>query len=125
MHEPELVVFFKDFLAGALPSTAGARLFKLSAQVSLGALLSSRSRASRNTFDRKITDFVVCDKAFQVLAVAELDSSNWGSEARDLLLTAAGYRVLRYSRISNIERVQADFTPAALWGVAVKMLFGH
>lgn len=29
-----------------------------------GALLSSRSRASRNTFDRKIADFVVCDKTF-------------------------------------------------------------
>lgn len=98
-------------LIGALPHCI------VLAQVSFGALLSSRSRASRNTFDRKIADFVVCDKAFQVLAIVELDDgSHRGNEARDatrdLLLTAAGYRVLRYSRIPNIDRVQADFTPA-------------
>lgn len=79
----------------------------MQAQVSLGALPSSRSRASRNTFDRKIADFVVCDKAFQVLATVELDDSHWGSKARDtardLLLTAAGYRVLRYNRIPDID----------------------
>ena len=51
---------------------------------------------------------MVCDKAFQVLATVKLDDSHWGRKARDtardLLLTAAGYRVLRYSRIPDIDR---------------------
>lgn len=87
------------------------------AQVSFGALLTARGRATRNRFDRKIADFVVCDKALQVLAVIELDdSSHRGREskdaARDKLLIDAGYRVLRYPRIPNAEKVLADFTPA-------------
>lgn len=84
------------------------------AQVSFGALLTARARAVRNSFDRKIADFVVCDKAFQVLAVIELDdASHKGKaardEARDALLTQVGYRVLRYSQVPDIDRVLADF----------------
>lgn len=87
-------------------------------QVSFGALLTARSTATRNRFDRKIADFVVCDKALQVLAVIELDdSSHRGKEgkdaARDKLLQDAGYRVIRYPRIPNAEKVTADFAPAA------------
>ena len=86
------------------------------AQVSFGALLTARAYAARNTFDRKIADFVVFDRGFQVLAVIELDdSSHKGKEARDAqrdaLLTQAGYRVLRYPRIPDIDRVKADFAP--------------
>lgn len=89
------------------------------AQVSFGALLTARGRATRNRFDRKIADFVVCDKALQVLAIIELDdSSHRGREgndaARDKLLQDAGYRVLRYPRIPNGERVQADFSPLSV-----------
>lgn len=84
------------------------------AQVSFGALLTARSRATRNRFDRKVADFVVCDKALQVLAIIELDDkSHRGREfkdaARDKLLQDAGYRVIRYPRIPNIEKVRADF----------------
>ena len=87
------------------------------AQMSFGALLTARGRGTRNRFDRKIADFVVCDRALQVLAVIELDdSSHRGKEgrdaARDKLLQDAGYRVIRYPRIPNAERVQADFAPA-------------
>lgn len=87
------------------------------AQVSFGALLTARSRGARNRFDRKIADFVVCDKAMQVLAVIELDdNSHRGREGqdtvRDKLLQDAGYRVIRYRRIPNVEKVQADFSPA-------------
>jgi len=83
------------------------------AQVSFGALLNAKSQATRNTFDRKIADFVVCDRAFQVLTVVELDdSSHKGKEeqdaSRDSLLTKAGYRVLRYPRIPDIDQVQRD-----------------
>ena len=85
-------------------------------QVSFGALLMAKTRAVRNTFDRKIADFVVCTKAFDVLAAVELDdSSHRGNEAkdarRDALLKAAGYRVLRYARIPDVDRVRQDFAP--------------
>lgn len=71
----------------------------------------------RNTFDRKRADFVICEKSFKVVAIVELDdSSHDGKKARDekrdaKLLTTAGYRVLRYRGIPDIDRVQADFSP--------------
>lgn len=97
-------------LKGALPE------LNVLAQVSFGALLTAKSRPARNTFDRKIADFVVCDAAFQVLAVVELDdSSHKGRErqdaSRDSLLTTAGYRVLRYPRVPDIDKVRSDFFP--------------
>lgn len=102
----EQAMFFR--LQGALPS-----LIVLS-QVSFGALLTAKSRGTRNTFDRKRADFVICDKSFKVLAVVELDdSSHDGREEqdanRDKLLTDAGYRVLRYRSIPDVEQVAGDF----------------
>lgn len=90
--------------------------FVVLAQVSFGALLTARAYAVRNTFDRKIADFVVCDRAFQVLAVIELDDASHKGKAekdseRDALLTSTGYRVLRYANIPDIDRVRADFAP--------------
>lgn len=104
----EQAMYFR--LSGALPD-----LIVLS-QVSFGALLSAKSTAARNTFDRKRADFVICEKSFKVVAIVELDdSSHDGRKARDdkrdAQLTAAGYRVLRYRGIPNIDRVQADFAP--------------
>jgi hypothetical protein len=97
-------------LQGALPD-----LIVLS-QVSFGALLTARTWAARNTFNRKRADFVICEKSFKVVAIVELDdSSHDGNEARDeqrdAQLINAGYRVLRYRGVPNIERVQADFAP--------------
>lgn len=90
--------------------------FVILAQVSFGALLTARAQAARNTFDRKTADFVVCDKAFQVLAVIELDDASHKDKAakdsaRDTLLTDAGYRVLRYSNVPDLDRVRLDFAP--------------
>ncbi|MGJ7524063.1 DUF2726 domain-containing protein [Variovorax sp. GB1P17] len=87
-------------------------------QVSFGALLTARTRAARSTFSRKIADFVVCDRAFKVVAVIELGDkkSRTGTSQRDAerdaLLTEAGYRVLRYQRVPDIGRVEADFDPS-------------
>lgn len=86
------------------------------AQVSFSALLTARAYAARNTFDRKIADFVVCDKAFQVLAVIELDDASHKGKtdkdaARDAMLVSAGYRVLRYPNIPDLDRVRSDFLP--------------
>lgn len=85
-------------------------------QVSFGALITAKSRAARNLFDRKIADFVVCDDALQVVATIELDDSSHRNKAdsdkrRDELLTGAGYRVLRYKNIPDIDKVKADFAP--------------
>lgn len=85
-------------------------------QVSFGALLTARTRAARSSFSRKIADFVVCDRAFKVVAVIELgDKSRKGQSQedseRDVLLMDAGYRVLRYKRVPDIDRVEADFDP--------------
>ena len=90
------------------------------AQVAFSALLETKNRAVRNRFDRKVADFVLCDKAFTVLAVIELDdSTHKGREladrARQELLTGAGYRVLRYGAVPDAARLQADvFPPAAV-----------
>lgn len=97
------------------------------AQVSFSALLTARSYAARNTFDRKVADFVVCDKAFRVLAVVELDdSSHRGREkedgARDALLSGAGYRIVRYTRVPDVLQVQEDFTAPAAVTVPAELL---
>ena len=89
------------------------------AQVSFSALLTARAYAVRNTFDRKVADFVICDAAFQVIAVVELDDSSHKGRARedgsrDALLTDAGYRVVRYPRVPDIEQVKADFVAPAV-----------
>lgn len=100
-------------LTQALPDTV------VLAQVSFGSLLTATSKGARNRFDRKIADFVICNRAHQVLAIIELDdSTHKGQEARDAardkLLIDAGYRVVRYARIPDIERVRADFLEASL-----------
>lgn len=82
-------------------------------QVAFGAMLTAKGGASRNSFDRKIADFVVTNKGFKVLAAIELDdSSHKGKEEkdadRDAILIEAGYKVLRYATIPEIEKLQSD-----------------
>lgn len=96
-------------LTGALPNK------RVLVQVSFGALLTAKSRPARNTFDRKIADFVICDFAMNVIAVVELDDASHRSKEeqdklRDSLLSNAGYRVLRYKNIPDIDQLQSDFT---------------
>lgn len=85
------------------------------AQVSFGALLSTTGQATRNKFNRKIADFVVLDKSYNVVAIVELDdSSHKGREKqdaeRDAMLIEAGYRVIRYSRTPDLDKVKVDFS---------------
>jgi hypothetical protein len=87
------------------------------AEVSFGALLIAKGGASRYSFSQKRADFVLLDKAFRVLAAIELDdSSHKGKEqrdeARDAMLIAAGYRVLRYKTIPDSDRLRADVIEA-------------
>ncbi|WP_235985908.1 DUF2726 domain-containing protein [Acinetobacter baretiae] len=83
------------------------------AQVSFGAILWTRSQAIRNRFNRKIVDFVVCDQAFNVVAVIELDdASHKGNEQkdieRDMLLNEAGITVFRYTFTPESSKILKD-----------------
>lgn len=91
------------------------------AQVAFSALITSKGYASRNRFNRKVADFVVLDKAYNVVAIVELDdSSHKGKEdkdaTRDALLLEAGYKVIRYPRTPDMDKVKTDF--AALLNAA-------
>lgn len=85
-------------------------------QVAFSALITSRQPATRNGFNRKMADFVLCSKAFDVLAVIELDDSSHKNRERedadrDEWLTKAGYRVVRYPQIPEEAKLLADFMP--------------
>jgi very-short-patch-repair endonuclease len=60
-----------------------------------------------------VADFVICNKAFEVQAVIELDdASHKGRELQDekriSTLLQAGHKVLRYKTVLNIETLQKD-----------------
>lgn len=87
--------------------------YSVLAQVSFSAMITSTGQATRNRFNRKMADFVICDKAFNVVAVVELDdSSHKGREdkdaERDEMLKEAGLKVIRYKRTPSTEQVRKD-----------------
>jgi very-short-patch-repair endonuclease len=76
------------------------------AQVSLSALLTASHRSTRGRFERQFANFVVCSREFDVLALIELDDASHARDAaevaaRDGMLAAAGYRVLRFKRVPS------------------------
>lgn len=78
------------------------------AQVAFSSLLDTSDRPTRNTFDRKVADFVLCDKAFTVLATIELDDASHNGRrardaARDALLTKAGIPVMRFKNVPDAD----------------------
>lgn len=82
--------------------------------VGLFGVITSRQPATRNGFNRKMADFVLCSKAFDVLAVIELDDSSHKNREREDAdryewLTKAGYRVVRYPQIPEEAKLLADF----------------
>ena len=83
-------------------------------QMPFSAILETRDWPTRSTFDRKVADYVVCSRAFEVIAVIELDdASHRGREAKDArrqnLLEKAGYRVIRYQNLPDADEVIRDF----------------
>ncbi|WP_255370354.1 DUF2726 domain-containing protein [Roseateles sp. YR242] len=86
------------------------------AQVAFSALITTKDRPTRATFDRKVCDFVLCSKAFDVQAVIELDDASHKGRAeadakRAAILTSAGYRVERFSQVPNEDELRARFSP--------------
>lgn len=87
-------------------------------QVAFSALLTAKDLPTRQRFNRKVADFVLTTKAFEVLAVIELDdASHRGREVhdsrRDFMLEQAGYRVLRFKHVPDVVDVQQAVRPVA------------
>lgn len=83
------------------------------AQVAFSALITHDQYKIRNLFNRKVTDFVILDQKFEVIAVVELDDpSHIGKEkedaGRDAMLEEAGYRVFRYTEIPSTHQLRKD-----------------
>src|SRR5262249_27946649 len=97
------------------------------AQVAFSALLTARSTGVRNTFDRKVADFVICSKAFEILGVVELDDATHrekrdGDAKRDALLQEAGYKVVRYANVPDAAEVARDFAPPPVAPTAARAI---
>jgi anaerobic ribonucleoside-triphosphate reductase len=86
------------------------------AQVSFSALMTGKTQSDRNKFNRKMADFVLCSKAFEVIAVIELDDSSHAGRRtqdadRDAMLVSVGYRVIRFKKTPNIDEVKTAVYP--------------
>lgn len=85
------------------------------AQVSFSALLDAKTQRARNRFNQKTADFVICDKAFNVVAEVELDDSSHNGRSkqdanRDNMLKDAGYKVIRFNNVPTVAAIQSALT---------------
>lgn len=92
-------------LSSALPE------YVVLAQVALSALLTTNSRPTRNRFDRKVADFVICSKQLAVVTVIELDDSSHDNKKekdadRDAMLKNAGYHTIRYKNVPDSQTIR-------------------
>ncbi len=83
------------------------------AQVAFSALITSDDYKIRQKFNRKVTDFVVLNTQFEVIAIIELDDPTHlykeeEDRQRDAMLKEAGYRIIRYTEIPTIRQLQKD-----------------
>ncbi len=83
------------------------------AQVAFSALITHDNMKMRAKFNRKVTDFVLLDQSYKVIAIIELDDpTHIGKEQedaeRDAMLIAAGYMVMRYTEIPTVRQLQRD-----------------
>jgi Protein of unknown function (DUF2726) len=114
---------FFQRLQRALPS------YHVFPQVSFAALLTDDGRLSakarwsvRAKFDRKIADFVICERgSLKVVALIELDDRTHSSSSdrkRDAITKAAGYQTIRFqSKQKPTEaEIAALFRHAQAWG---------
>jgi very-short-patch-repair endonuclease len=98
---PNELEFFNR-LRHAVPHLLVFPQMAMSAIVTDDGRLRSRARWKlRARFDRKICDYVVCDRQqLRVIAIVELDDilhNPIADRARDAVTTAAGYRTFRFS----------------------------
>lgn len=105
LKKPLLTDNEKEFFGRLIEALPDFHVFP---QVAMGAILmpavSRQDRSNyyriRGTFSQKIVDYVVCDKAMNIVALIELDDrthSTEKDERRDAMTKQAGYVVLRYN----------------------------
>jgi hypothetical protein len=109
---PRELEFFER-LRGQLPDVL------IHPQVAMSAVVDVKggTRAGRNVFDKKVLDFVVCDRFGNVLYAIELDDKSHASASarrrdvvKDDVAKAAGLHLLRYSSIKTpAEQLRRDF----------------
>ena len=116
LTEPEQVLYWR--LCEAFPEHV------VLSQVALSQLLQVDSEKDRqavfNRISQLVADFVVCTKAFEVVAVIELDDRSHETAARAAAdarktqaLAAAGYRLVRLhvSRMPSLAELQSRVPP--------------
>ena len=116
LTEPEQVLYWR--LREACPDHV------VLAQVALSQFVRARRgtghQATFNRFSRLVADFVVCTKAFEVVAVLELDDRSHDSADRAAadarkseVLAAAGYRLIRVrvSKMPSVPELRALLAP--------------
>ena len=108
MTAHELVLYKK------LTSLLQSSQYSVLSQVSMGAMIKTRSglsrsesQSARNRYDRKIVDFVIIDGNGKTKLIIELDDSSHISSRdadRDKLTASAGYKTERLRRAHKITR---------------------
>lgn len=93
-------------LAEAFPAPS----FVVLAAVNPGALLDPKGGASLSKYAQRRAGLVLLDRTFLVLAIIEVDDDNGraGSESADAMFKSAGYKVLRYRKLPEVERLRID-----------------
>lgn len=84
------------------------------AHVSFDALLTTKFPRTRRKYQKLFADFVLLDKDFHVMAVIALGDGMTTRRAnssidQDVLLDAAGYRVVRYQHVPEYQQLREDF----------------
>jgi very-short-patch-repair endonuclease len=102
-----LIVIFAIVAIAALPDCV------VLAQVALSSLITTTSQSTRNRFDRKVADFVICTRELTVITVIELDDKSHDNKRdqdadRDLMLQKVGYTTTRYKSIPTENTIRAD-----------------
>lgn len=84
------------------------------AHVSFDALLTTKFPRTRRKYQKLFADFVLLDKDFHVMAIIALGDGMTTRRAnssidQDVLLDAAGYRVIRYQHVPEYQQLREDF----------------
>lgn len=84
------------------------------AHVSFDAILTTKYLHTRRKYQKMVADFVILDSDYRVIAVVALDDANILKRSRvaayqDAVLKTAGYRVLRYVGVPDLDQLQSDF----------------
>lgn len=95
-------------LAEAFPAPG----YVVLAAVNPGALLDPKGGASLSKYAQRRAGLVLLDGSFLVLAIIEIDddaaTGRAGSESADAMFKSAGYKVLRYRKLPEVERLRVD-----------------